>query len=148
MIRLYVEDNKTQKEIAEIFCTYNTTIRRILQRNNIEIRGNSEIQSFIKLEDIKDKEGTNSFDYFIGLLASDGCVTNNNIVLDFADQICEFLKSNNITAYIQETKTQEGRNNYYNVCVYKQGDIKLIFKLMYLDASLFLKRKYEKFGSL
>ena len=86
IINLYVNEQKTQKEIACIYNTYNTSIRRVLQRNNITIRSNSEVQRKISLEDIIHKEGSDSFDYFLGILITDGCNTNGAIVLDFCEE--------------------------------------------------------------
>lgn len=91
IVRLYVEENKNTNEIAKIFGTYNTSIRRVLLRNNIEIRSYGVAQRKVQLEDIKSKEGTKDFDYFLGLLATDGCVTNNAIVLDFSEENKELL---------------------------------------------------------
>ena len=91
IIRLYVEEEKTTVEIASRFGTYNTSIKRVLERYNIPIRGVGVARRTIKLKDIKSKEGTDDFDYFIGLLATDGCITKNNIVLDFAEQNKELL---------------------------------------------------------
>lgn len=91
IIRLYTEENKSTLEIANIFGTYNTSIRRVLERNNVRIRSYSEAQRFVELEDISSKEGTNDFDYFLGLLATDGCVTDNKIILDFSEENKELL---------------------------------------------------------
>ena len=91
IINLYVNEQKTQKEIACIYNTYNTSIRRVLQRNNIPIRSNSETQRKVSLEDIIHKEGTDSFDYFLGILITDGCNTNGAIVLDFCEENKEIL---------------------------------------------------------
>ena len=91
IIRLYTEENKSTVEIANIFGTYNTSIRRVLERNNVRIRSYSEARRFVELEDISSKEGTNDFDYFLGLLATDGCVTNNKIILDFSEENKELL---------------------------------------------------------
>lgn len=91
IIKMYVNENKTQKEIANYFGTYNTSIRRVLLRNNITIRSNSELLSFVKLENLKNKEGTESFDYFLGILATDGCITDDRIVLDFSEENKEIL---------------------------------------------------------
>lgn len=67
IIRLYTEEAKSTLEIAKIFGTYNTSIRRVLERNDIKIRSYSESHRFIELEDISSKEGTQDFDYFLGL---------------------------------------------------------------------------------
>ncbi len=248
IIRLYVEEGKTQKEIAEIFNTYNTTIRRILKRNNIPIIGNSERQRRISLEDIKSKEGTDAFDYFIGVLLTDGCNTKGAIILDFAEQdkeilyhwnnflgnkcninisyhskyktpqyrisfrskevipylesfgivenkslivkapyinwpllrgifdgdgsifnetdskrlrvtftsgsekfliqIQEFLENNQIDSKLSKTITQTESTGYYVLKIFKQDHIKKFYNNLYKNATYFLTRKYEKFGSL
>lgn len=46
IIRLYTEENKSTLEIANIFETYNTSIRRVLERNNVKIRSCSEAQRY------------------------------------------------------------------------------------------------------
>lgn len=91
IIRLYTEENKNTNEIAKLYNTYNTSIRRVLQRYNIEIRSYGEAQRKVELEDIKSKEGTRDFDYFLGLLATDGCITGNRVVLDFSEENKELL---------------------------------------------------------
>ncbi len=248
IIRLYTEEGKNQKEIAEIFNTYNTTIRRILLRNNIDIIGKSERHRVISLEDIKSKEGTDAFDYFIGVLLTDGCNTKGAIILEFAEnnkeildywneflgnkcninvsyhhvyktpqyrlafrskevipylesfgivenkslivkapyinwsllrgafdgdgcvtretnskrlrvtftsgslvfleQIKEFLNENSIDCTIRKTETNHASTEYYVLYIHKQEHIKRFYNNLYLNATYFLKRKYEKFGSL
>lgn len=91
IIRLYTEENKNTNEIAKLYNTYNTSIRRVLERNNILIRSYGVAQRKVNLEDIKSKEGTSDFDYFLGLLATDGCITNNRVVLDFSEENKELL---------------------------------------------------------
>lgn len=91
IIRLYTEENKNTNEIAKLYNTYNTSIRRVLERNNISIRSYGIAQRKVNLEDIKSKEGTSDFDYFLGLLATDGCITNNSVVLDFSEENKELL---------------------------------------------------------
>lgn len=58
IVRLYVEENKNTNEIAAMFKTYNTSIRRVLLRNNVELRTYGVAKRKIKVEDIKSKEGT------------------------------------------------------------------------------------------
>lgn len=75
IIKLYKE-GKTQKEIAELFNTYNTTIRRILKRNEINIRSNSEVQSKVKHNPFKNLDDDETL-YWLGYLAADGNVSLN-----------------------------------------------------------------------
>lgn len=91
MVRLYVDEGKNTNEIAKVFNTYNTSVRRVLIRNNVELRSYGVAQRRVSLQDIKVKEGTPDFDYFIGLLATDGCVTGDRIVLDFSKENKELL---------------------------------------------------------
>lgn len=91
MVRLYVDENKNTNEIAKIFGTYNTSVRRVLLRNDVLLRSYGVAQRKVNLEDISNKEGTSDFDYFIGLLATDGCITGDRIVLDFSEENKELL---------------------------------------------------------
>lgn len=75
IVELY-RSGKTQKEIAELLGTYNTTIRRILIRNNINLRGNSEVQSSIKENPFKNYETDENAAYWLGYLIADGCISD------------------------------------------------------------------------
>jgi hypothetical protein len=65
------------KTIATELGTYNTTIRRILIRNNINLRGVSET-----LRKVKNNPLSIDDHYWLGWLATDGCVTNGYVVLE------------------------------------------------------------------
>ena len=91
IIRLYTEENKTQQEIGFLYNTYNTSIRRVLKRNNINLIPSSKFLEFIKYEDFLNKINTPDFYYFLGLLATDGCITKNRIILDFSEENKELL---------------------------------------------------------
>ena len=91
IIRLYTKENKTQQEIGLIFNTFNTSIRRVLKRNNVDIIPANRFLEFISYKDFLEKVNSNDFYYFLGLLATDGCVTGNRIVLDFSEENKELL---------------------------------------------------------
>lgn len=91
MIRLYTEEGKNTNEIAALYGTYNTSIRRILEANNIELRGRGVAQRAVSLEDIQCHVGSFDFDYFLGLLATDGCITDGKVILDFSEENKELL---------------------------------------------------------
>lgn len=57
-------------EIAKKWNTYNTSIRRVLLRNNIIPRTNKEVQTRIKTNPFK--IGDEKSEYFLGLLLTDG----------------------------------------------------------------------------
>lgn len=68
---------RTAKEIAVELGTYNTTIRRILLRNNVVLRGVSETLDHMK-GIIPFKEDTEGANYFLGFIAADGNVASRS----------------------------------------------------------------------
>ena len=74
IINLYLK-GKTQTEIAHLYKTYNTSIRRVLIRNRITIRKNDKIQRKCKHNPFKRNDEYS--DYFLGLLLTDGCISTN-----------------------------------------------------------------------
>lgn len=63
-------------EIANKWNTYNTSIRRVLLRNNIKIRGNVEARTNVKECPFKDNDEYS--EYFLGLLLTDGCISRRS----------------------------------------------------------------------
>ena len=74
ILRMYKE-GKSQKEIANYYRTFNTSIRRVLLRNNIILRGNNKIQRLCKHNPFKRNDEFS--EYFLGLLLTDGCISSN-----------------------------------------------------------------------
>lgn len=72
IISLY-EKGLTQKEIAIKFNTFNTSIRRILLRNNIPIRTSAEVWDSSPINPFTNNKIS---EYFLGLLVTDGCITS------------------------------------------------------------------------
>lgn len=91
IVRLYEEEKLSMQKIADKYATYATSVRRILNRRSVKTRTLKEANSVIHLKDIKSKEGTRDFNYFLGLLATDGCITSNRVVLDFSESNKELL---------------------------------------------------------
>ena len=84
----------------------NTTIRRILLANNVEIRGNGIDQRKVKHNPFNDVSNSNT-QYWLGVFSADGCVYKNRIELgstrhDHLLQYKEFLdcKGVKILSYI------------------------------------------------
>ena len=81
IIKLY-QEGKTQKEIGKLFNTYNTSIRRVLLRYGVETRSTSEVIGIVK-KDIFNNLNCLETNYWLGLLATDGCITKQcSVVLD------------------------------------------------------------------
>lgn len=75
IVSLYTQ-GKTQHEIADLYGTYNTTIRRILLRNGIIPRNQSEALVSVKENPFTSK--TEAANYWLGYLIADGCISNGN----------------------------------------------------------------------
>lgn len=91
MVRLYNEEKLSMQKIADKYTTYATSVKRILDRRSVKTRTLKEANGVVQLEDIKSKEGSRDFNYFLGLLATDGCVTGDRVVLDFSESNKELL---------------------------------------------------------
>ena len=74
IIKMY-KRGKTKIEKAKCYNTYNTSIRRVLKRYNILIRGNDKVQRKCKHNPFKRNDEKS--DYFLGLLLTDGCISSN-----------------------------------------------------------------------
>ena len=72
IIELY-KQGKNTKEIAQMFNTFNTSIRRVLIRNGIKLRTNENVLRLCKHNPFKKNDEFS--EYFLGLLLTDGCIT-------------------------------------------------------------------------
>lgn len=83
IIQMY-KNGKSQKDIASYFNTFNTSIRRVLLRNNIKIRSGEKVLRIVKHNPFKRNDRISN--YFLGLLITDGCITkekkNKNYKVD------------------------------------------------------------------
>lgn len=74
IIELY-KKGLNQVEIAKIFNTFNTSIRRVLLRNNIITRPQYKVTRLCKHNPFKKNDEYS--EYFLGLLLTDGCITKS-----------------------------------------------------------------------
>lgn len=92
IVKLY-KQGKTQQEIATLYNTYNTSIRRVLLRNNIIPRNGKDIANlkrFVTANPFKD--GADK-DYWLGVLATDGNISDtNSITLALSEKDKELLE--------------------------------------------------------
>lgn len=95
IVRLY-RSGKSQKEIAQIYNTFNTSIRRVLLRNKVLIRSNSRVNRLCKHNPFKRNDEKS--DYFLGLLLTDGSISKNTT--KSSNTIC--LSLNQRDGYIVE----------------------------------------------
>ena len=68
------DEGKNPTEIGKILKTYNTTIRRILLRNNYVLKGPSETQRVVKTNPFKDLSNK-EVQYWIGFISADGNIS-------------------------------------------------------------------------
>lgn len=76
------------------------SVRNILKEVGIQARDKKGIKHcvhhrVVELEVWKNQEGTPDFDYFLGILATDGCVTGIQTALEFAENNREILEHYN-----------------------------------------------------
>lgn len=74
IIQLHKE-GKSPTEIAPLFNTYNTSIRRILLRNGIKLKNQSEAQASVIKNPFEDYRTDEQSAYWLGYLIADGCVS-------------------------------------------------------------------------
>lgn len=90
-------EGESAKSIADNLSTYNTTIRRILLRNNIPLRNQSEAQAKTKNRFI---ERTPESDYWLGMLVSDGYVGDKEYVIGLGLQDKDFTHLQKYSTFI------------------------------------------------
>lgn len=107
---------KNTVEIAEMFNTYNTTIRRILIRNNVILKDTKLLKSNCKninaFEDISKEIDS----YFLGLLVTDGCISKGNISLCLKESDSYIL--NIFGEYLDKVNISKYLNKKYNTIEY------------------------------
>lgn len=84
IIELY-ESGLNQLEIANLFGTFNTSIRRILKRNGVNVLNQTERHRMIT-PDFFDNYENPDIQYWLGVIASDGCMTNRNLIIETIDK--------------------------------------------------------------
>ena len=75
IINLHKQGNSPTK-IATLFNTYNTSIRRVLLRNNIKLKNNSESKVSIKENPFINYETDEKAAYWLGYLIADGSISS------------------------------------------------------------------------
>ena len=128
-------DNNTKQKIVELYSKGYTTrevgravnlspasVRYWLIKEEVSLRKTKGLKFHINkvrvpLNVIKEKEGTPEFDYFLGILATDGNIYKSNVALQFAEnnkEILEHWKSflNNLVDIKSYTRRDSGRTYY------------------------------------
>ena len=138
IIQDYLNGSNTV-EIAKKWNTYNTSIRRVLLRNNIKLRNSVDVNT--RVQNCPFKENDEYSEYFLGLLLTDGCITrrskksatislalkDKDMVQKFQDFICPSNKISKIlqkkyNTYIYNSSTRskliadwlDSKGNFYN----------------------------------
>lgn len=89
IIKLFTE-GKNPTEIARELGTYNTTIRRVLLRNNFELLGPSETQATVKQNPFT--TGKKAANYWIGFISGDGNIYENRVKIGLAPKDINHLE--------------------------------------------------------
>lgn len=107
-------EGKTQKEIADYFNTYNTSIRRVLLRNGIIPKGNDIQQRLCKHNPFKKNDEYSN--YFLGLLLTDGNIDKRGRIrlsLNSNDESLIISFRNWVSPKSKITRTLQKLNNSY-----------------------------------
>lgn len=88
MKRLYEQEQLSTTQIGEIFQTSRSVINYNLKKLNVNIRPRGKK---FNIDTVKDKLNTPEFEYFLGILATDGSICNNIIALEFSEENKEIL---------------------------------------------------------
>ena len=128
LVDLY-NSGKDTSELAEMFECSAYIIRTRLKEQGITLRkySNNRVyksKAIVKLSTWESKVGTPEFDYFIGVLAADGCIINTCIALEVKD--LELINNYHIfldkSCNINSKISKVNGNVYYNI-KYKNKEI-------------------------
>lgn len=126
-IRLY-EEGKSTVDLQKMFNIDRSTITYHFKKHGIKTRSVRKVD----IKDITSQEGTPEFYYFIGILASDGCISNNTVSLEFAENNSEILSHwNNFLGNKCNINTHYNKNtdkNYYRISFMNKEICNLLFK--------------------
>lgn len=107
------------------------SVKKILEKYSIDARKKKGLKHCVHHRTIdlsvwKDQEGSAEFDYLIGILATDGCITGTQIAAEFAENNKEILDHYNQflgnRCNINSRYCPKRRNTYYSL-KYKNEDI-------------------------
>lgn len=87
--KLYENEQMSTTQISKIFGTSRSIIGYNLKKMNAKIRPRGKK---FTIDSIKEKLNTPEFEYFIGILATDGSICNNIIALEFSEENKEILE--------------------------------------------------------
>lgn len=128
LVQKYLNGAETS-ELAEEYNCSMYQIRTPLKKRGITLRRHSskrvyKSKAIVSLDTWTSKIGTPEFDYFIGLLASDGCIVNTAVCLELKDlelleQYNDFLGG---VCNINSRTSKVNGNIYYNI-KYKNKEI-------------------------
>jgi intein-encoded DNA endonuclease-like protein len=120
IIELYNQGLDTV-QIGKIFNTFNTSIRRVLLRNNIIPKTSTERNRKIKPTFFNDYSNPN-IQYWLGVLSADGCYTKGSLILETIDK--EWMEDyrNFLNPEINITQNQPKKGNtLYRVALRVKG---------------------------
>ena len=86
--RLYEQEQLSTTQIGQIFQTSRSVINYNLKKLNVNVRPRGKK---FNIDTIKNKLNTPEFEYFLGILATDGSICNNIIALEFSEENKEIL---------------------------------------------------------
>ncbi len=135
----YYLKNFSLREISKVFKIDRKTAKKILINNNIKLRTLSECNKTYKYdENIFEKIDSHEKAYWLGFIASDGCIYKNSLkislsIKDFEhlDKFNIFMKSNKVVKIRNQLCTNN--NCRYETCYLQFNSIKIVEDLKKLN---------------
>lgn len=107
---------RNTNSIAKEFGTYNTSIRRILLKNNVKLRSYSEANATFKGNPFKDLSNRNVM-YWLGILATDGNISKKRNRINLTSKDRELLEQ--YTKFLNnKVKINKYKNSKYDIFEY------------------------------
>lgn len=131
------KQGKNTVEIAKELDSYNTSIRRVLIKHNIELISTKDRIKYVKSNPFS--ENCEYSDYFLGLLITDGCISKNTITLSLKEEDIYMLK--NFAEFLSPTVKvnkyfAKAHNKYQYYVKIKNDDV-----IKYLESKANFKNK-------
>ena len=151
IVKMYLQGFDTV-QISKLHNTYNTSIRRVLLRHSVALRTPKEAQSRVSNLVFQSKDLSREESYWLGMLVTDGCISNDYLSLSLQEQ--DLYQLERFAKFLGEkVKVNKQFNKKYEIFEYqvKAKDFNLIPKVRLLanfynksiDLQLYVPLNYD-----
>ena len=151
IVKMYLQGFDTVY-IGKLYNTYNTSIRRVLLRHNVPLRGSREVQTRVSNLVFQSPVLSREESYWLGMLVTDGCISNDYLSLSLQEQ--DLYQLEKFAKFLGDrVKVNKQFNKKYKIFEYqvKAKDFNLIPKIRLLanfynksiDLQLYVPLNYD-----